>query len=66
MDILAFCSNGNLYVNFENAKGIALRYAAPEVESALLPVICANLAQLRDQCAQFYRIEYLSPQTYDT
>jgi hypothetical protein len=53
MNISAFCSNGNVYLNCENVKGIAHKNAASGVESALLPVICADLAQLRDQCAHF-------------
>lgn len=53
MNIAAFCSNGNACVKCEHIKGIAYKYAALGVESALLPVICAILALLREYCAFF-------------
>lgn len=63
MNISAFCSNGNVYVNCECIKGYAFKNAASWVKFALLPVICANFGQLRDDCVHFRRIECLLPHT---
>jgi hypothetical protein len=50
MNISAYYSDGRSYVNCECVNGFAFRYAALWVKSALLPVICAILAQLREYC----------------
>jgi len=53
MNISAFCSYDKAYVKCDHIKGIAHGNAAIWVKSALLPVICAILAQLRDYCVHF-------------
>ena len=42
MNIFAFCSSGDVYVNCGCIKGYAFKNAVSGVKSALLPVICAN------------------------
>lgn len=53
MNISAFCSDDEVFVNCECIKGIAFRNAVLWVKSALIPVICAILVQLRDYCVHF-------------
>ncbi len=61
MNIAAFYSNGNLVINCECVKGIAFKKLMVWVESALLPIICATLSRLQDNCAYFQPIECLLP-----
>jgi len=53
MNMAAYYSNSEAYVKCEHVKGIAHLKAASGVNSALLPVICANLDLLREYCALF-------------
>lgn len=61
MKISAFYSNGDVYMNCECVSGFAFNYAVSRQESVNLPVICAYFANLRDNCAHFYRNECLLP-----
>ncbi len=61
MNITSISSNGNVFVNIENIKGIAFKKAALWVKCALLSVICVVFTILQDNRAQFSRIECLLP-----
>jgi hypothetical protein len=53
--------NGIVPVKRERIRSYAFDNAAPVVNCALLPVICAGFAHLRDICAHFCRIGCLLP-----
>lgn len=62
MNISAFSSDGNVFVNCEYVKSFAFKNAASWVKYAILPVICAIFGILQDSYAHYYRIECLLPQ----
>ncbi len=61
MNMMAFSSNGNVYMNCECVKGISFNDLQVWVKSALSPVIAVDFVLLRDNCAHFYRMECLLP-----
>ncbi len=61
MNIAAFYSSGNLVMNCECIKGYSFKKLTVWVESALSPVICADLTLSQDNCVHFQPIECLLP-----
>lgn len=62
MNISAFSSDGNVFVNCEYVKSFAFKNAASWVKYALLPVICAIFGISQGSYAHFYRFGCLLPQ----
>ncbi len=63
MNLSTIVSGGSVFNRCDMIHGISFANAAKWDRSALLPIICANFALLRDNCAHLYRYEYLSPHT---
>ena len=61
MNVCIFNINGIVYINCEYIKGFTFNNMMLGVKSALLPVICANIGQVRDYFVHFRRIECLLP-----
>jgi hypothetical protein len=68
LNLVVYADSGEVFAGFERTKVIAfgnavswVKCALFSVASAIVPVICAVIGLSRDNCAHFYRIEYLSP-----
>ena len=61
MNISALYGDGSVALDYECIHGIAYKNTAAGARCAHLPNLCANFGLLRNYCAHFCRMEYLSP-----
>lgn len=61
MNISCFSEGENVHTNYECVKGFAFANAPAREKCAVLPVICAGFAHIRDNCTRFQPFECLLP-----
>jgi hypothetical protein len=66
LNLTVIVDNSDVIAGCECIKGIAFNNAVSWVKCALLPIMCAIFGISHDNCVQFDRVEYLSPQSLAT